>query len=64
MDEKRIKELEQRPFTKIFPKAINDIKNEVCPTCGKRVRNFRDYQSIKEYKVSGVCQDCQDRAFG
>ena len=29
MDKKRIKELEQRPFAKIFPDAIDDIKKDI-----------------------------------
>lgn len=64
MEENRIKELEQRPFAKIFPKAIDDIKNNVCPMCGAGITGFRDALSEKEYNISGMCQDCQDRAFG
>ena len=75
MDKKRIQELEKRPFAKIFPDAINDIKNKICPVCKKPVPPFRDWKSmpvppfrdwksIKEYNISGMCQECQDKAFG
>jgi len=64
MDEKRIQELSKRPFAKIFPDAINDIKNEICPVCKKSVFPFRDIQAVKEYDISGMCQECQDKIFG
>jgi len=64
MEENRIKELEQRPFAKVFPKAIDDIKNNVCPHCGAEITELRDASSEKEYTISGLCQDCQDRVFG
>ena len=64
MEENRIKELEQRPFAEIFPRAINDIKDGVCPTCGAEITGFRDTASKKEYTISGMCQSCQDRVFG
>lgn len=35
-----------------------------CPVCNKEIKGFRDPRSIKEYKISGLCQACQDEAFG
>ena len=63
MDEKRIQELSKRPFAKLFPKAITDIKQRKCPVCGKDIAEFRDNLSWKEYSMSGMCQDCQDKTF-
>lgn len=40
-------------------------KEGKCPFCGKDMSNpsFRDEKSIKEFKISGLCQDCQDNYF-
>ena len=32
--------------------------------CGGLVENFRDGLSKKEYTISGLCQECQDKVFG
>ena len=32
--------------------------------CGEPVKGFRDALSRKEYKISGLCQNCQDKIFG
>ncbi|KKK62270.1 hypothetical protein LCGC14_3006030, partial [marine sediment metagenome] len=32
--------------------------------CGKPIVNFKDDQSDREYRISGLCQDCQDSVFG
>lgn len=37
-----------------------------CPPpigCGKAVTGFKDKLSEKEYTISGLCQDCQDKVF-
>ena len=36
----------------------------MCSTCGKEIKGFRDPRSIKEYRISGMCQECQDKTFG
>jgi hypothetical protein len=49
--------------------------NMVCPTCGKPPSDtphhnnpkaflFRNEGSAKEYRISGMCQACQDSVFG
>lgn len=35
-----------------------------CKICGKSARRFRDSISAFEYKVSAICQKCQDKYFG
>lgn len=37
-----------------------------CPFCGKVVDDseFRDERSRREFKISGLCQKCQDEFFG
>ncbi len=45
-------------------------KNEVrlimegkCPKCKDIITKFRDELSLKEYKISGLCQECQDEVY-
>lgn len=41
--------------------------NRQCPFCGKDMSNpegmFRDKLSFKEFCISGLCQECQDKVF-
>ena len=48
----------------IFPGTIAKIQEEICPTCNNKVGDFKDDLSKKEYKISGMCQACQDKVFG
>ena len=50
-----------------FGKEINRVKKSKCPFCNKKINpetDFRDDLSLKEYKISGICQFCQDKMFG
>ena len=42
--------------------------NRRCPFCDKDMSNiegmFRDKLSLKEFGISGLCQECQDKVFG
>ena len=40
------------------------IRNDVCVLCGKPAQDFRDAVSQREFSISGMCQDCQDKTFG
>jgi len=53
-------------IAKLFPKALENIKQGLCPLCGNHVnlQDFRDQQSRKEYEISKMCQSCQDKIFG
>ena len=35
-----------------------------CTWCGEKVTGFKDEISLKEYNISGFCQECQDKTFG
>jgi hypothetical protein len=48
----------------MFKKQKENIGKGKCPTCAGNVGEFRDTASEKEYKTSGMCQNCQDRFFG
>ena len=52
----------------------NNLGFKTCPFCGKEATEtgenalpkaflFRDYISAKEYRLSGLCQSCQDETF-
>lgn len=53
--------LDALPFAK-FSRALKQ-----CPFCGKDMSNpegmFRDKLSFKEFCISGLCQECQDKVF-
>jgi len=51
---------------KVFPQAVEDYRNGFCPFCKEKidVKSFKDELSRKEYKISGLCQKCQDKTFG
>ena len=34
-----------------------------CTWCKTQVKKFKDQISVKEYFISGLCQDCQDKTF-
>lgn len=44
------------------------IRQNVCVSkpigCGKPITGFKDKISEKEYTISGLCQECQDKIFG
>ena len=46
--------------------GVKDVEDAVCPFCKKPIdfNSFTDQLSLKEYKISGLCQKCQDEFFG
>ena len=50
-----------------YAAEVEDVEKGICPFCKKAVnvdKDFRDDISRKEYKISGLCQSCQDDMFG
>ena len=50
-----------------FGKEVAAVQNGKCPFCGKEIKgreDFKDELSWREYKISGLCQECQDKTFG
>jgi len=43
---------------------VGAVQEASCVTCGGEARIFRDAISRKEYAISAMCQDCQDKVFG
>lgn len=48
-----------------FSKEIDRINKKKCPMCNKDINmnDFKDKLSLKEFKISGMCQKCQDKIF-
>ena len=49
-----------------FDDEVNNLESDKCPFCGstKTTRaDFRDEISWREFKISGLCQRCQDKSF-
>lgn len=55
-----------KPVFKLFPDQMELAKEGKCTTCGKEIKieDYRDPLSLQEYKISGMCQECQDSVFG
>jgi hypothetical protein len=52
-----------RPVDKIFPRRRTLIRSGVCVFCGGPAMEFRDEASMHEFRISGLCQNCQDKVF-
>lgn len=50
----------------MFEKMLDNKANGKCPFCGKTVNehDFHDELSKKEFKISGLCAECQEEVFG
>ena len=51
----------------MFGRSTSIRKNHCIPTpigCGLPITGFRDELSEHEYRISGMCQACQDKIFG
>ncbi len=40
------------------------IVGDTCVFCHKEATEFHNEISRKEYRISGICQSCQDETFG
>jgi hypothetical protein len=49
-----------------FSEHVKLVEEACCPFCGTNIilEEFRDEISRSEFKISGLCQKCQDKAFG
>lgn len=48
-----------------FGEEVTAVERSICPICGNAVdiNEFRDKCSLREYRISGLCQSCQDSIF-
>ena len=56
--------LKSAPIGLLDPARPLLVERGWCPTCSKVVSMFRDELSLREYRISGLCQTCQDALFG
>ena len=54
--------LEQISYNFSMPRTMA-FKSNHCVMCGGEAKEFRDEASEREYKISGMCQVCQDSFF-
>ena len=49
----------------MLPGAKKEVLGNRCPICSKDIKeeDFKDRLSKKEYSISGMCQECQDKTF-
>ena len=50
----------------LFPGTKDAIDHSKCPLCKSPIdkTKFKDNLSLKEYYISGMCQNCMDSVFG
>lgn len=49
-----------------FSKQVKLFEDQKCPFCTKDIdpeKDFRDQLSKREFEISGLCQECQDKTF-
>jgi|TARA_R100001530_G_C4302545_1_gene150888 hypothetical protein len=50
-----------------FEKEVEQVEKNICPFCHEKVPfgklSFKDDVSFNEFKISGLCQKCQDKTF-
>jgi hypothetical protein len=56
----------EKPVFRLYKDAALKIKSNQCPTCSKYIveTQFKDAESVREFGISGMCQECQDSVFG
>jgi len=45
--------------------SLDAFSSSFCPVCSIEIdlKDFDDMQSVKEFRISGLCQVCQDKIF-
>ena len=48
-----------------FAKEVAEVEAGNCPFCKKTINmdDFKDDLSCREFKISGLCQACQNKVF-
>ena len=58
--EKHLDELTEQLFDRSRSLSMFHL---TCVTCGDAIGKFKDEISQREYRISGMCQKCQDEVF-
>lgn len=56
--------LAAKPVAMLFPQAITRVSEGSCATCNLPIRGLKSELSLREFCISGMCQNCQDGVFG
>ena len=48
----------------LFPGTKALVDRGFCPVCKNPIGEFNYALSLKEFGISGLCQQCQDKVFG
>ena len=48
-----------------FSREVALVEHGLCPfcRCSVNAEEFRDKLSLREFEISGLCQNCQDKTF-
>ena len=49
---------------KAFPEEMKLVAEGLCPFCKQKIGELRNPISLREFHISGLCQNCQDEMFG
>ena len=61
---RELERLKEELSLSVFGRSVSLAKaGNQCVSCGKNADTFRDEISRKEYKISCLCQTCQDEVF-
>lgn len=57
--------MNKKIIKQIFPQAVIDVENGQCPFCRKKINieDFTDSLSLREFRISGICNSCQNKVF-
>jgi len=56
--------MEPKPVDFLYPDKYKLKTEGKCPFCKAVIGEFRNAVSEREYRISGLCQTCQDQVFG
>jgi len=56
-------EYSKKMVAQLFPENIERIRNGICVACRNEIEDFRNAINEKEYEISGLCLDCQNKVF-
>jgi len=57
--------MNEKIMTSLFPNEMKAREKGLCPFCLEPIKEneFKDAISRAEFKLSGICQSCQDLTF-
>lgn len=58
--------MSKKPMALLYPEAIDRVRSGKCAfhKCDNTITEFKDKESLIEFGISGLCQECQDKTFG